>query len=470
MPHHRRTSGPTAAAQVQWCQHNRCVGASLAKKKKPAVPISTTTTTTTVRSVARVSVVVGGVGAGGACQWPGGGVGGGGGGGGKIAQNAVTPKSSPLPTPKHRKGVVEVIIPPNINDPLNLLGEEEEDDYEKSLLLISPVKGGGGGGLGAAVGGKKNKRKRRHTKSFSQAGGEEAGVAVGGGGSAESRLHEADKPEQGSDCTSDAAMEAASLTRRKARANLKPLDLDGSGRDEIEMAVNEVTSPDKDVGSTDAPHTPTNPTAETTTAAETLTVTSSTLAAATTTNSPTATKSAATTNLSGVVGTKPVSTGVVGAKPVATGVGGAKPVTPSSAGGGIFKKCRKDSKDKIVSPAIPQPGAWGDKSHHHHHHRFRPHQLTPHIDKNQKTPNFKEVNTRFRYGNYNRYYGYRNPSHSQQQQQQQQLDPRLRVLLRRRDLFEGRDVLDIGCNVGHVTLAVARDTNPRSIVGIDIDR
>lgn len=37
------------------------------------------------------------------------------------------------------------------------------------------------------------------------------------------------------------------------------------------------------------------------------------------------------------------------------------------------------------------------------------------------------------------------------------------------DWFCGKDVLDVGCNVGHVTLAVARNFKPRSILGVDID-
>jgi hypothetical protein len=43
----------------------------------------------------------------------------------QVAQiaNAVTPQSSPMPTPKHRKAEykIEVLIPPNISDPLNLV-------------------------------------------------------------------------------------------------------------------------------------------------------------------------------------------------------------------------------------------------------------------------------------------------------------------------------------------------------------
>lgn len=60
-------------------------------------------------------------------------------------------------------------------------------------------------------------------------------------------------------------------------------------------------------------------------------------------------------------------------------------------------KERKLDLDKIVSPVIPQPGAWGA-------HRFRPppQRLTPQINKGQATPKFKEHNAKFQYGNYNR--------------------------------------------------------------------
>lgn len=60
-----------------------------------------------------------------------------------------------------------------------------------------------------------------------------------------------------------------------------------------------------------------------------------------------------------------------------------------------------------------------------------------------------------------RYYGYRNPDDE---------DNRLKVLAERMDLFYGKDVLDIGCNIGHVTFSVARDFGAKSVVGMDIDR
>lgn len=35
--------------------------------------------------------------------------------------------------------------------------------------------------------------------------------------------------------------------------------------------------------------------------------------------------------------------------------------------------------------------------------------------------------------------------------------------------FLGKDVLDVGCNVGHLTLSIAKDFSPRKIIGLDID-
>lgn len=66
---------------------------------------------------------------------------------------------------------------------------------------------------------------------------------------------------------------------------------------------------------------------------------------------------------------------------------------------------------------------------------------------------------KFQYGNYNKYYGYRNPSKSE--------DPRVRLL--RPEWFEGKDVLDLGCNAGHLTLYIAKMLRPAHILGLDID-
>lgn len=60
-----------------------------------------------------------------------------------------------------------------------------------------------------------------------------------------------------------------------------------------------------------------------------------------------------------------------------------------------------------------------------------------------------------------RYYGYRNLN--------AMMDVRLQVFEMHRHLFHHKDVLDIGCNVGHISIAVARTLGARSVVGIDID-
>ncbi|KAK5918004.1 hypothetical protein CgunFtcFv8_002808 [Champsocephalus gunnari] len=66
---------------------------------------------------------------------------------------------------------------------------------------------------------------------------------------------------------------------------------------------------------------------------------------------------------------------------------------------------------------------------------------------------------KFQYGNYNKYYGYRNPGASE--------DIRVRVL--RPEWFEGKEVLDLGCNSGHLTLYIAKMLRPARILGVDID-
>ena len=70
----------------------------------------------------------------------------------------------------------------------------------------------------------------------------------------------------------------------------------------------------------------------------------------------------------------------------------------------------------------------------------------------------------FLFGNYDAYYNYRGgPVGSDQRA----ADPRLQLL--QRAWFEGRSVLDIGCNSGLITFALAEQFSPRSILGIDID-
>ncbi|XP_061343877.1 probable RNA methyltransferase At5g51130 [Gastrolobium bilobum] len=80
-------------------------------------------------------------------------------------------------------------------------------------------------------------------------------------------------------------------------------------------------------------------------------------------------------------------------------------------------------------------------------------------DESQKNNNKKRKQV-FPYGNYKSYYGYRIGQGMDE-------DPRLKVL--RKEWFEGKECLDIGCNNGIITIQIAQKFCCRSILGIDID-
>ncbi|CAN7986116.1 unnamed protein product [Ixodes hexagonus] len=250
--------------------------------------------------------------------------------------NEVTPKSSPIPTPKHRTQV-EVLIPPNINDPLNLNSGE---DIEFSL--ISP---------------RSRKRNRRRSKRKSRS--------------------EDDGPEQG-DASSGPVEDAAVAADPNATVQV---------------------------------------------------------AAATSTSSSSLTTATSAT-------------------------------TPRKVSAGSQPSCSKDGADKIVSPVVPQGsptkfnrrkssaaggGASRDVRRSQQHHQQG--------GRRAKQVYFREKDAHFQYGNYNRYYGYRNNGGQE--------DPRLKVM--QASWLDGKDVLDIGCNVGHFTLSLARGFSPRKVIGLDID-
>lgn len=64
------------------------------------------------------------------------------------------------------------------------------------------------------------------------------------------------------------------------------------------------------------------------------------------------------------------------------------------------------------------------------------------------------------FGNYRNYYGYR-IGHDMEG------DPRLKVF--KKEWFEGKDCLDIGCNSGIITIQIAKIFHCCSILGVDID-
>ncbi|XP_071050508.1 7SK snRNA methylphosphate capping enzyme-like isoform X3 [Onthophagus taurus] len=283
------------------------------------------------------------------------------------AMNAVTPKSSPIPTPPRRKGQVEVIIPPNINDPLDLIGCADEAEFEQQLC--SPIKKG-----------RKKRLRKKRTMSATVCSITEINSAannddIGGTSSSEAKTPESRRDSakipEGSEVTtveneSEGLITEVNLINRPVIIN-KELNLD--------------LSPKKDKNKRKSDDHKEN------------------------------------------------------------------------------VKKMKYSMDKIVSPVIPQPGAWLKRSNSQAIRHVRPARAP--VDQNHM-PKFKEKNKQYQYGNYNRYYGYRNPNN--------ELDPRLRCFSYHHDLFEGKDILDIGCNIGHITLSVARDFGAKSIVGLDIDK
>lgn len=335
------------------------------------------------------------------------------------SENAVTPKSSPIPTPPHYKHKIEVIIPPNIHDPLHLLDPVDSVEYE--MQLCSPMKR------------KQRARNKRKRKSKS------------------------DKNNQSMDSNPGniSGQQAASIPETEA-TTAEEAQLEGpcSTVKEAESANEGGSTGDREKGCR---------------------------------------------NLKldlEICRKRRISESTCSSK---------------------NKVRRMDSMDKIVSPVIPQPGAWkrghwpsmpvGGRN------RTRTQSCTsnsdepplqpptvkqasvepdpaaaaataaaedpapqgepiPPADKSEQPPvvstddkeskpKVQQSETSYHYGNYDRYYGYRNLNEF--------IDVRLKVFLRNPYLFRDKDVLDIGCNVGLMTIAVAKMLHTKSITGIDID-
>ncbi|KAG1661246.1 7SK snRNA methylphosphate capping enzyme [Nymphon striatum] len=141
----------------------------------------------------------------------------------------------------------------------------------------------------------------------------------------------------------------------------------------------------------------------------------------------------------------------------------------------LRKKVEDIDSDKIVSPVIIQ-GPMSIKSRKKSKEGFeferpdsnfrfrrrsgkRHHSGASNTSSSSCHIHFNAKDKDFQYGNYSRYYGYRN----------HKLDSDQRLKCLKKEWIEGKDVLDIGCNVGHITLTVAKEFSPRKIIGIDID-
>lgn len=196
-------------------------------------------------------------------------------------------------------------------------------------------------------------------------------------------------------------------------------------------------------------------------------------------------------------------------------------VSESTASGSKVKVRRMESMDKIVSPVIPQPGGWkrpplvlpagaprnrsrlpsssiaesdipccsnedlptpdtlSDMANSMPDipvtaaavtlpaipsQSVQPESLIPAnttSNPSEAQPKMLPLTAKYQFGNYNRYFGFNSLDESS--------DVRLKIFMQNSYLFRGKTMLDIGCNVGHMTVAVAKKLQPKTIVGIDID-
>ncbi|XP_067951051.1 7SK snRNA methylphosphate capping enzyme-like [Watersipora subatra] len=129
-------------------------------------------------------------------------------------------------------------------------------------------------------------------------------------------------------------------------------------------------------------------------------------------------------------------------------------------GGVSGASASKRVKMETFNQSNPSLTVSSDKSskcpnrHRSHRPRHKPSKQPP------KAHQTKPRGASFIHGNYTRYYGYRSCD-------KMEVDPRVKSL--KPSWFVNKSVLDIGCNIGHVTLTIARDYNPSRVVGMDID-
>ncbi|XP_059400591.1 7SK snRNA methylphosphate capping enzyme-like [Carassius carassius] len=279
------------------------------------------------------------------------------------ALNAETPKSSPLPAKS--RDPVEILIPRDITDPLNLNCPSAGD----GSLLVSPLKSGGG---------RRRHRNKHHGGSAGKASGE--GIVT-----------QIDLPES---------------------------DGCAGGRDEGTTALS-ATPPHS--------HVPEDQTQSDSARLE----------------AQGSSKPSLTTN-GGEAKEKTID--------MSTAAPSSRPRKRRRAGS------RPESADR--SDGMRN---WGPRSGGHFQPSHTPETSQPHPNhwRSQSNSNQHQQQTKkkFQYGNYNKYYGYRNPGLSE--------DPRIRVM--NPEWFRGKEVLDLGCNTGHLTLTIARNWRPARIVGLDID-
>lgn len=320
------------------------------------------------------------------------------------SENAVTPKSSPIPTPPHYKNKIEVIIPPNINDPLHLLDPVDSVEYE--MQLCSPMK-------------KKqrarNKRKRKaKLEKNNQNVDSNAGNLSGQLGTNLSETEATTAEEAQLQAPTSVSKDTDHLLeggntgdRDRATRNLK-LDLEICRKRKISESTCASKSKVRRMDSMDKIVSPVIP-------------------------QPGAWKR--------------------GHWPAIPLGGRNRTRTQSCTSNSDEAAAKSAAIEPENNPDIPQPTESVDQKT-----KSEPPETTTKQTENKSQP---QDDTKYHYGNYDRYYGYRNLNEF--------IDVRLKVFLRNPYLFKDKDVLDIGCNVGLMTIAVAKMLHTKSITGIDID-
>eukprot|EP00933_Yihiella_yeosuensis_P033758 TRINITY_DN27398_c1_g1_i1.p1 TRINITY_DN27398_c1_g1~~TRINITY_DN27398_c1_g1_i1.p1 ORF type:complete len:410 (-),score=112.26 TRINITY_DN27398_c1_g1_i1:57-1286(-) len=127
-----------------------------------------------------------------------------------------------------------------------------------------------------------------------------------------------------------------------------------------------------------------------------------------------------------------------------------KPLHPSASTTGAASSNTDPNKGGATSSAAPAPGS------------------KPEGGGTVEGPTFwKRSRPVYAHGNYGRYYGYRHAD-----TEAGSSDQRLVAIKGRlgKKFFKNKEVLDIGCNAGLVSLAVAHHFGARRVVGMDIDK
>lgn len=287
------------------------------------------------------------------------------------ALNAETPKSSPLPA--KNRDPVEILIPRDITDPLNLNCLSTGDS-----MLVSPLKSGGG---------RRRHRNKHHGANTGRGSTEGIGLMESNGCTAVK-----------DDGTTLVSMTNLHLEGTMEDQTLLDSTLESSNKSSLTINDNEVKEKTIDGSNASLTANPTNP---------------------------------------------PSS------RQRKRRRAGSRTENSSSSSSEVKRSGRYSQPNE--SQGVNSRSGVFDRQQQHLN------QWRPQYSNNNQNP--QQPKKKFQYGNYNKYYGYRNPGMSE--------DPRIRVM--NPDWFRGKDVLDLGCNTGHLTLFIAKNWQPASIVGLDID-